>query len=238
MRTYRTTILLCAFVLLGWIWDFSLGGGIVHSIGWALALILIGGVSGLSAWSKQRHATENVLIKAEVSPADALPSIAVRSARPDELAGLIEVEIAADRLFPLAGYGETPGPADLEDLQHAACILVSGDPAVGCARLEVLDGQAHLEGLSVRPKFMRQGRGTALVEAAVAWAAEQGYHRLTLTTFADVPWNGPFYRQLGFTELVDLTAGLVAARTAERAIGLDAMGPRIAMVRNLETLAR
>ena len=83
--------------------------------------------------------------------------------RPDELAGLIEVEIAADRLFPLAGYGETPGPADLADLQNAACLLVSGDPAVGYARIEIVDGQAHLEGLSVRPKFMRQGRGSALV---------------------------------------------------------------------------
>ena len=46
--------LLCAFVLLGWIWDFSLGGGVAHSIGWALALILVGGVSGLSAWASQR----------------------------------------------------------------------------------------------------------------------------------------------------------------------------------------
>lgn len=237
MRAYRTTILLCAFVLVGWIWDFSLGGGVAHSIGWALALILVGGVSGLSAWANQRktESAENVpAVERQTAPDDHT----IRSPRPDELAGLIEVEIAADRLFPVAGYGETPGPADLADLENAACLLVSGDPAVGYARIEIVDGHAHLEGLSVRPKFMRQGRGSALVRAALDWARDAGYDRMTLTTFADVPWNGPFYRQFGFTELTDLTPELAEARRTERELGLDDLGPRIAMVRLLETLAQ
>jgi len=237
MRAYRTTLLLCAFVLLGWIWDFSLGGGVAHSVGWLAALVLIGGISGLTTYAKQAKSSSNDLeTSIETRPAKPKTDHATRPARPDELADLIEVEIAADRLFPLAGYGETPGPASLEDLQLAEYLVVSGDPPVGYARVEILDGQAHLESLSVRPKFMRQRRGTELVKAALSWAAEQGYDRMTLTTFADVPWNGPFYAQLGFVELTELTPGLVEARAAERAMGLDAMGRRIAMVRSIERL--
>jgi hypothetical protein len=50
-----------------------------------------------------------------------------------------------------------------------------------------------------------------------------------------VPWNGPFYTGLGFTELTEaeLTPGLQALRDAEREIGLDSMGRRIVMIRSL-----
>ncbi len=240
MREYRTTLLLCAFVLLGWAWDFSLGGGVQHGLGWLAALVLVGGISALSTYSKRFKAAatepETSIRQGQTATAGSAPGVVVRPARPDELPELIEVEIAADRLFPLAGYGETPGPATVEDLQQAACVLVSGDPAVGYARVEVLDGHAHLESLSVRPKYMRQGRGSALVTAAIVWAAEQGYDRMTLTTFADVPWNGPFYAQLGFVELAELSPGLAETRAAERDLGLDAMGRRIVMVRSLERL--
>jgi GNAT superfamily N-acetyltransferase len=157
----------------------------------------------------------------------------IRPARPEELAELIEVERAADQLFPLAGYGTVPPPATLAELRAAPGLLVSGDPPAGYARIEVVDGRAHLEGLSVRPRFMRQGRGTELVLAACRWAAVHGFDELTLCTFAEVPWNGPFYARLGFVELAELTPGLRALREAERALGLDAMGRRVVLIRSL-----
>src|ERR1700712_4253900 len=99
MRAYRTTLLLCAFVVLGWLWDFSLGGGAEHAIGWLAALVAVGGVSGLSAWSKQRRGEVAPIrnVQAETGQAP-VEDRTVRPARPDELAGLIDVEIAADRL--------------------------------------------------------------------------------------------------------------------------------------------
>ncbi|MEO9236850.1 MAG: hypothetical protein ABI418_02040, partial [Jatrophihabitantaceae bacterium] len=45
---YRTTILLSGFVILGWLWDLALGGGLAHTIGWLAALILVGGISALA----------------------------------------------------------------------------------------------------------------------------------------------------------------------------------------------
>lgn len=119
----------------------------------------------------------------------------------------------------------------MDELRNAAALLVSGDPPAGYARVEVVDGRAHLEGLSVRPRFMRQGRGSELVLAACAWAAEHGFAEITLCTFAEVPWNGPFYAKLGFVELHELTPGLQALRETERRLGLDAMGRRVVLIR-------
>ena len=56
---------------------------------------------------------------------------------------------------------------------------------------------------------------------------------MTLTTFRDVPWNGPFYAGLGFRAVDELTPGLAAVRDHEKAIGDDDFGPRIAMRKEL-----
>lgn len=57
---------------------------------------------------------------------------------------------------------------------------------------------------------------------------------MTLIAFRDVPFNGPFYEQLGWQALNDddLTLGLAAERHAEATVGLDKW-PRIAMCKAL-----
>ena len=64
----------------------------------------------------------------------------------------------------------------------------------------------------------------------MAWAVEHGYHAMTLTTFRDVAWNGPYYAKLGFQPLaeVDLGPELRVIRDHEQADGLD-VRPRQAM---------
>jgi GNAT superfamily N-acetyltransferase len=235
VRSYRTTILLCGLILLGWLWDGVLGGGAVHWFAWFGALILVGGISGLTSYAARRHQGAQPIAVPAAGPA-AVPDAAVRVAEPAEYPELIEIEVAADRLFPLAGYGETPGPAELSELEQALRVLVSGSPATGYVRIEEVDGRAHVESLSVRPRFMRQGRGTALMQAACDWAASAGYREVTLCTFADVPWNAPFYRQLGFVELDNLTPGLERLRAAERRVRLDDLGRRVVLIKALPAL--
>lgn len=248
---YRGTLWLCALVLGGWLWDLALGGARTHALAWLVALLLVGGVSALIA--RQRPAPEvEQPSKIEKQPTtkgksrgrgltiaesnqtvqvDPVPRI--RPATPVEYPALIEIEEAADRLFDLAGYGSTPGPASVAELSGAQLVLVAGDPPVGYARMEVVDGRAHLEGLSVRPSSMRRGIGSALVNAVCDHARQAGHTELTLCTFAEVPWNGPFYAGLGFAELTELSPGLQALREAERQTGLDALGRRIVMIRSL-----
>ena len=57
---------------------------------------------------------------------------------------------------------------------------------------------------------------------------------MTLTTFADVPWNGPLYERLGYRRLADAELGpeLRSVRARETAHGLDRW-PRIAMIKRL-----
>jgi 4-diphosphocytidyl-2-C-methyl-D-erythritol kinase len=76
--------------------------------------------------------------------------------------------------------------------------LAGGGTIVGFARVSELSGYAHLDELDVLPSHGRQGVGSALLAAVCSWARERGYPAVTLRTFQDVPWNGPFYRARGF----------------------------------------
>jgi len=99
--------------------------------------------------------------------------------------------------------------------------------------VEELDGGAHLEELAVRPEHGRAGLGRALVEASAAWAGEAGYASITLTTYRDVPWNGPFYATCGFAVVPRWrwTPGLRRIRKRERRAGIDEYGARVVMRR-------
>jgi GNAT superfamily N-acetyltransferase len=125
---------------------------------------------------------------------------AVRPARPNELAGLPALEAASDTLFLSLGIGPLPPPGRPEELAAALVVLVVGDPPSGFARIDELAGGAHLEQLAVHPDHARRGLGRALVRASCAWARQAGFAELTLITYFDVPWNGPFYASEGFTE--------------------------------------
>jgi GNAT superfamily N-acetyltransferase len=166
----------------------------------------------------------------------------VRPAREDDLPKLREIERAAGRLF--AGVGMTlvaeDEPPSVESLREyagdgRAWVRTDGEDApLAYLLAEVVDGCAHLEQVSVHPDAAGHGFGRELVEHLLDWARERGLTGVTLTTYVDVPWNGPYYRRLGFRPLDerDLTPGLRSIRAAEAARGLDRW-PRAAMRRDL-----
>jgi len=171
-------------------------------------------------------------LKRALDLSDDMPVI--RPADPDEYPKLFEIERRADVLFAVAGRGPLPDPATAHELIHEAkAVFVAGRPAVGFARVDVVDGLAHLEQLSVVPSQMRRGIGSALLEAACAWALEQGYPAMTLTTFADVEWNAPFYAERGFAPTTDLGPELAELWDWENDLGLDRIGTRVVMRRDL-----
>jgi len=168
-------------------------------------------------------------------------------------------EIAADEPLPLAvldGYraagrawvvtvGDGPAGGEGREGGEAAGDDGRGPGAevAGYVLVDVLDRpgaspgsgrSAHIEQVSVDPAFARRGLGRRLIEHVAAEGRRWGIDALTLTTFRDVPWNGPYYERCGFRVLADGELGpdLRRVRDAETTHGLDPAA-RVCMRREL-----
>jgi GNAT superfamily N-acetyltransferase len=166
-----------------------------------------------------------------LAPAEERPE--VRPAEEPDLALLDDISDRADALFRVAGYVLPDIELRSKDVNDAKAILVVGRPAFAFVMIGEADGNAYLAELGVVPARMRQGIGTRLVEAACEWAVANEYPAVTLTTYRDVPWNAPFYERLGFAVVEDVTPQLAQHREWERTVGLDAVGERVIMRRDL-----
>jgi GNAT superfamily N-acetyltransferase len=153
----------------------------------------------------------------------------VRPAVPAEYTRLREIELEADLLYGTIGIGPFPEDDVHDRLSQVDVVFAAGDPPVGFVSVEVVDGYAHIDQLSVLTGHGGQGTGRALLDEVVRWARRVELAGVTLTTFRDVPWNAPFYRRVGFAVVDDPPPGLAAVRDAERAEGFDGFGPRVAM---------
>lgn len=163
----------------------------------------------------------------------------VRPARPDELDRLPEIERASGEAFRDVGMSEIadddPMPVDVL-ARHRVWVAVDGaDDPIAFAVAAVVDGCAHIELISVHPEHAHRGTGKRLLDHVERWAADEGHHALTLTTFRTVPWNAPYYERLGFRVLepTELTAGLASVVADETARGLDPAA-RVCMRREIE----
>ncbi|MFJ5559933.1 GNAT family N-acetyltransferase [Streptomyces sp. NPDC093250] len=163
----------------------------------------------------------------------------IRPAAPGELPALQDIERAAGAPFRDVGMpdiadDEPPALDMLERYRRAGRCWIAADEKddrpVAYLIAEPVDGALHVEQLSVHPDAARRGVGRALLAHAADRAREEGLTALTLTTFADVPWNAPYYARLGFRTLSEpeLTPGLRRIRAEESAHGLDHW-PRVCM---------
>ncbi|TDD27627.1 GNAT family N-acetyltransferase [Actinomadura sp. KC06] len=156
----------------------------------------------------------------------------VRAARPGDLAGLPAIESSGDAMFAEIGIVFPAGPTVVEELiGKGGEILVAGDPPVGFAATEEVDGAVHLAQISVRGDLAGRGIGVPLLEAVKARAAAAGSPGVSLLTFRDVPWNGPWYAGHGFVELPEERWGpeVRSYWDAEVKAGLHELGPRLVM---------
>jgi ribosomal protein S18 acetylase RimI-like enzyme len=171
----------------------------------------------------------------------------VRAVRPAELPVLRDIERAAGEVFRTVGMPEIaddePLPLDvlagymLDGRAWVATTEAGDDPPVAYLIADIVDGNLHVEQVSVHPRRGRRGIGRLLLDHLAEHAAATDVPALTLTTFADVPWNAPYYVRCGFRVLADadLTPGLRAVREHEAAHGLDRW-PRVCMRRDLGRL--
>lgn len=164
--------------------------------------------------------------------------MSVRPATTADLPLLGPLEDTGDRQFTDL-FGDLGWPAATPGEERAGVpgflLVATGDetpgaPVVGFAHVLDLGGAWHLEQLSVDPDHQGRGHGTALLAAVDTEVAARGGGTLTLMTYADVAWNGPFYARRGWVE-VEPPARLAPMLAAEEREGLARHGRRIAMER-------
>ncbi|APY85643.1 GNAT family N-acetyltransferase [Streptomyces alfalfae] len=186
----------------------------------------------------------------------------IRPATATDLPSLQDIERAAGEPFRTLGMAsiaddEPPTLAELERYRAAGRAWVATEPEgptrperrpkaegpTAGAPIAYLIGRhleadltEHIEQVSVHPRAARRGVGRALIEHVAAFARTRGSTALTLTTFAEVPWNAPYYARIGFSPLseAELTPALRAIRAHEADLGLDRW-PRLCMRRDLTT---
>jgi GNAT superfamily N-acetyltransferase len=164
----------------------------------------------------------------------------VRLARADDLAHLNGIELAAARLFletefAFLATGGTLPTATLAEGLAAGLLWIAADGAdrpVGFALGQLHGDTLHLHEIDVHPDHGRRGLGRRLIAALCAEAAARGCAAVTLSTFRDIAWNGPFYASLGFAALdeAELTPALRELRAHEARAGLP-IERRVCMIR-------
>lgn len=138
-----------------------------------------------------------------------------------------------DRLAPADWPAAEAGTARVAGPGFVLVAVGEGGTVVGFAHVTEVAGLCHLEQLSVDPTSSRRGWGRRLLVAAMRVARERAHERMTLRTYADVPWNAPFYATVGFVEEAPVTAFHRGLVDVERRLGLDAHGRRVQMAVDL-----
>jgi GNAT superfamily N-acetyltransferase len=154
----------------------------------------------------------------------------IRRPEVGELDTLRAIERAAGELFAQIGMTEIAEhePLSVAELTEyltsgRVWVVVEDQVPVGYALVDVVDGNAHLEQLSVDPRHSRRGHGAALLAHACQWALDQAHPAVTLTTFDHVEWNAPYYARHGFEVMTEEELGpeLRELRDEETRHGLD-----------------
>jgi ribosomal protein S18 acetylase RimI-like enzyme len=157
--------------------------------------------------------------------------VVIRHATPNELKLIPAIELEAGRIFAdimMSEIADNPS-LNYEFLtsftRHGAVQVAAADSSrlIGFVLTGFLDGAGHVYEMSVLPDQAQQGIGRKLLDAACGYAYAKGSRKMTLSTFRDVPWNGPFYLKSGFTvvDRANWTPALHVLHEREIMSGLD-----------------
>lgn len=137
------------------------------------------------------------------------PTLSLRAARLTEISRLNEIEIAADTLFEGTGLLDNapkndPIPSDVLEAAIRHDNLQIAETTSGIIGFTLCTDRypdLYLDQVSVDPKEAGKGVGRKLVRQVIERAKSRKYKAVSLSTFRNVPWNGPFYASMGFVEL-------------------------------------
>jgi GNAT superfamily N-acetyltransferase len=155
--------------------------------------------------------------------------VTIRAARPQGLPAIAAIEDSGAETFAAYGHpladGSPPTPSDQWALALNDGLLWVADDSVagpiGFIAGKLTDDGLYIEEVDVVMERQQQGFGRRLMQAAIDWAHDNGRRAVTLTTFRTIPWNKPFYAEMGFVEMDTPTPYLAAVLADEVARGFE-----------------
>jgi GNAT superfamily N-acetyltransferase len=168
-----------------------------------------------------------------------MSAFSIRLARPEDAEALPGIEREATTAFADDPDSAAIDPARVIPADEHRRLIARGHCLIAEAQGDIVGflaarpcgREVHIQEMDVLPRWQGQGIGAVLLRACLIDAGNAGFRAVTLTTFRDLPWNGPFYTRIGFVEVEDLTAHprLAGEIAAEIEAGLPAQR-RIAMI--------
>lgn len=167
--------------------------------------------------------------------------IRIRLGSADEIHKIAPLEHAAAEAFRTIGMDaiadDAPmSEADLLQAVEAQRLWVAVEYGVLKAYLvgDFLPQSLHIDQVTVHPDASRRGLGALMIESVSADPRSKERGLITLTSFANVPWNAPYYERIGFIDIAkeDWPEGVAAKVEIEQAKGLAAW-PRVVMQREI-----
>ena len=164
----------------------------------------------------------------------------LRAATAADDAAVQQVEVQAAQRFALvdlAFIAECP-PLPQQRLAEFRAVqglhvLTCADAVVAVVAHEMLEGAGYLAELDVHPEHAGQRLGLRLLDFVEAWTQQRGGRAVWLTTFRDVPWNGPYYRRAGYEERLPPAGSVLAQRLGTERRGPLGVRMRVAMCKTL-----
>lgn len=139
-----------------------------------------------------------------------LEGYTITPVRREDIPFLITVDKTASEMFASTGlindnalYDNVPSDAfeAAIDADHAFAVRREDGLAVGFTLTSLRGNGLYLDQISVDPAHGQQGLGRALMIKILEDAEQRDLPCVTLSTFRDLKWNGPFYATMGFKEI-------------------------------------
>lgn len=165
--------------------------------------------------------------------------IRIRLASADEIHKVAPLEHAAAEMYREIGMdaiADDAPPAESELLQavEEQRLWFAVEYGVLKAYLlgDYLPQSLHIDQVTVHPDASRRGLGALMIESVSADPRSKERGLITLTSFANVPWNAPYYERIGFIDIPESEwpEGVAEKVAAERGTDLAAW-PRVVMQR-------
>lgn len=155
-----------------------------------------------------------------------MTELSIRLARPEDADAFRRAEEDASTLLHEEPSLEGVPIPESQSAEHYRAMIARGNclaatvegEGVGFAAAGRIGRELHLHELSVARIHQRRGIGETLLRALVIDARNCGLSAITLNTYRNIPWNGPFYARHGFIELENLKDRPHLSRSLEAAV--------------------